>query len=177
MVTAQWLRIQHRVLSKLHARFPSVDIVDLEDACQEAFERWLSHPPHLEHPSETETSRWLSTVASNALIDVLRRRRWNVPLPENANGIPDTTTPCDEMEMHDLLQYAMLQLGRHSYPQIVATVFHNEFDRTFDCIAANLGCSVPAARMHHSRGKAFLKKIIGEQLGLHSHLLRSRKNH
>jgi len=133
---------------------------DAEDVVADAWARWSGHAESVDDPRA-----WLTRVVARLAVDHLRSARvrretyvgpW---LPEpvitqpyaGASPPPD---PLDVLVADESVRLAFLVvLDRLSPEQRVAIVLHDVLGVEFGEVADVLGCSVPAARQHASRGR------------------------
>lgn len=134
-------------------------IADAEDAVQEAWFR-LARQAEDGTDDVRDLRAWLTTVVGRIGLDRLRsaavRRERYVGqwLPEPIITTPGSDDPLTQVVLDDDVRMAaIVVLDRLTPEQRVAFVLHDAFAVPFADIADVLGCSVPAARQHASRGR------------------------
>ncbi|MET1076017.1 MAG: sigma-70 family RNA polymerase sigma factor, partial [Umezawaea sp.] len=139
-------------------------VADAEDAVQESWLR-LAGLSDSARDDIRDLRGWLTTVVGRICLDRLRsaavRRETYVgswlPEPVVTSLTSPGEDPLDRVVRDDGVRLAALVvLDRLTPEQRVAFVLHDAFSVPFDEIAAALGCSVPTARQHASRGRRAL---------------------
>lgn len=125
-----------------------------QDAFLKAFERF-AEVSRMENPGG-----WLRTVTTNLCLNHLerRRRRWSLfsELEEGfEEGLPEPESPaaCPELER------ALLALPDHQ--RVPLALFHFD-DMSYEDIAARLGVSLGKVKTDIFRGRAALRRALGE---------------
>ncbi|MPZ63714.1 MAG: sigma-70 family RNA polymerase sigma factor [Propionibacteriales bacterium] len=132
---------------------------DAEDAVSDLWPRWQQHGRSVDVPRA-----WLTTAVSRICLDRLRsashrREKYVGPwLPEPlVQPIPQESAapdPLDVVVQDESVRMAFLVVLDQLTPeQRIAVVLHDALDLPFTQVAEILGCSVPAARQHASRGR------------------------
>jgi RNA polymerase sigma-70 factor, ECF subfamily len=144
-------------------------LADAEDAVQEAWLRLAAQPPEA-RAAIRDLRAWLTTVVGRICLDRLRsatarHEHYVGPwLPEplvtelpGALPVGRAPDPLDEVvRTEDVRLAALVVLDRLTPEQRVAFVLHDAVSLPFTEIAEVLGCTVPAARQHASRGRKAL---------------------
>ncbi|HEX6345387.1 RNA polymerase sigma factor SigJ [Umezawaea sp.] len=139
-------------------------VADAEDAVQESWFR-LTGLSEQARADIRDLRGWLTTVVGRICLDRLRsaavRRESYVgswlPEPVVTSLTSTGDDPLDVVVRDDDVRLAALVvLDRLTPEQRVAFVLHDAFAMPFDEIAEALGCAVPTARQHASRGRRAL---------------------
>jgi RNA polymerase sigma-70 factor, ECF subfamily len=139
-------------------------VADAEDAVQESWFR-LAGLSQEARDDIRDLRGWLTTVVGRICLDRLRsaavRRESYVgswlPEPVVTSLTSTGDDPLDVVVRDDDVRLAALVvLDRLTPEQRVAFVLHDAFSMPFDEIAVTLGCAVPTARQHASRGRKAL---------------------
>ena len=131
---------------------------DLEDLVQETFFRAFRSVGKFRGASSFRT--WLMTIGSNALKDLRRRRRATVVSIEEREIEDRTNDPHGQTVERDLLDRLQSQVA--SLPPMQRNVFllRAQQGAEYEEIAAALGTSVGAARVHYHQAVKRLKAVL-----------------
>lgn len=128
------------------------DRVEAQDIAQEALARCLARWSRV----EAYAAAWVSRVAANLAIDVVRRNRRSAAPPEELALLdPDSAQRLD-------LQRALLSLPRRQRDVVVLRYLLDLSEQT---VAEVLGVSTGTIKTHASRGLTALRLSLGEALG------------
>lgn len=119
-----------------------------EDIVSETFVRLLTRPPRI----ETRTAlAYLLAVARNTYLSGWRRRRRELPLPEEMRG--PAVDPEGQLDDHTRLEAVLQALPRLPEGERAALLLRVDHGLSYDEIASALGTSVGAAkvRVHRAR--------------------------
>jgi RNA polymerase sigma-70 factor (ECF subfamily) len=123
---------------------------DAEDVLQEAWHRFSQ----ADHREIENISAWCTTVMTRLCLDVLRRRRNELPLHDDHDLVDPTQDPEAVTLLAGELTGAFELLVRRLSPtQRVAFILHDVFDRSFGEIADILEVTPDAARKLASRAR------------------------
>ena len=168
---------QHQTQIYQHALYLLTDREDAKDVTQETFIKAWNHNGELR--LETVQS-WLLKCANNLCIDLLRRRRFQVPLAkadtdeietlmhyrrENTpfqSSNPSPEERCVKQERQQLVQQAIAQLPLH----FRTVVIMREIDElSFEEIAETLDQPIGTVKSNMFRAKKRLREILGSLMG------------
>lgn len=131
---------------------------DVFDCAQEAF---LAAYRNLSRYSEEHPFRaWLYTIARNKALDLLRKRRREVPLILDENLVDDQPLPeevCLVKEQAAMLAEVLNELPEH-YGQALYLRFHQEL--SYEEIALVLAVPVSRVKTYLHRGKEKLRQRL-----------------
>ncbi len=131
---------------------------DVFDCAQEAF---LAAYRNLSRYSEEHPFRaWLYTIARNKALDLLRKRRREVPLILDENLVDDQPLPeevCLVKEQADMLAEVLNELPEH-YGQALYLRFHQEL--SYEEIGLVLAVPVSRVKTYLHRGKEKLRQRL-----------------
>lgn len=131
----------------------------IEDVTQAVFIKLFRRLPHLRDPTRFEP--WLFTLARNAGLDFLRRRKCRpvtVELDLRAHQVPDLDNPGASAEIHAALDRALVRL-KPLDRQLVTAVVAGE---RYADIAVRTGLSITAVKVRLHRVRRFLRASVGE---------------
>lgn len=132
---------------------------DLEDLVQETFFRAFRRIERFRGSASFRT--WLLAIGSNALKDLGRKRQRRAVLPLGERDPPDRAgDPHDQAVARDLL--ARVERGVWQLPRLQRDVFllRAQQGLGYDDIAAALGTTPGAARVHYHHAVKRLKQIL-----------------
>ena len=135
----------------------------VEDIVQGVFIRMFRRLRLLRDPRTFES--WLFTLARNASLDYLRRARCRPKLIWDEDCIattPDLDSTAVTREITEALELALLRL-RPKDRKIVTLVVQGH---SYSEIAESEGLSVGAVKLRLNRVRPFLRKAVGEAVGL-----------
>ena len=134
-------------LVRLHSR------EDAEDAVQDAFIKYLSHP--FVYSSDNEEKAWLVRVLENRCLDILRRRRVR------------EYTPLDEvydLSLDDEVSQGVFDsISRLSEKYRTVILLHYLEGFSIEEISKSLSLSKSAVKMRLLRGREELSVILGKE--------------
>jgi RNA polymerase sigma-70 factor (ECF subfamily) len=128
-----------------------------EDLAQDTFVKAYKALPA---SSPTNLKAWLYTIATNAAMSALRRRKliaW-LPFPSGSDGAPE---PAEEdwtagMGDRDLIERALANLPKYD---VACLLLHFRQGLGYPELAQVLGVSVPAAKMRLSRVRSAFREV------------------
>ncbi|HYH64428.1 MAG TPA: RNA polymerase sigma factor [Urbifossiella sp.] len=142
---------------------------DALDAVQDAFVKALANLDRFRGRSSFKT--WLLRIASNAALDMGRRRRrdgWNdrpsVPATAESVGPDDRPPPDHDLERADLRRLIDGALAALPAPQRQTFVLHVDGEMTYREVADTLGISIGTvmSRLFYARQK--LQKLLADRV-------------
>lgn len=141
-----------------HLYCSGADRSDLDDLVQETLFRAFRNIESWR--GQASFRGWLCAIAGNALRDEVRRRRGRVILPLEAQPIPAPGGPASDLMLRDTaeqLRRAIAQL-----PRLQREVFllRTQEGLEYSAIAAALGTTSGAARVHYHQATRRLKDAI-----------------
>jgi RNA polymerase sigma-70 factor (ECF subfamily) len=139
-------RIAFRILG---GREEAADLA--QEACARAYSRW-NRVGGFDSPDA-----WVTRVAGNLALDLLRRRR--TASRHTGNGAATSTSEPDGNRVD--LQRALLTLSRRQRDVVLLRFVA---DMSEAAVAAALGCSVGSVKAHTSRGLATLRTTLGNEI-------------
>ncbi|MDM7916061.1 MAG: RNA polymerase sigma factor [Candidatus Eisenbacteria bacterium] len=160
-----WERILDRTGDRLYALL-CYQLGDREEAFDLLQETYLQAFRKIrDYRGEAPLETWLRVIAIRKAIDwrrtVLRRLRRNVPLEEAALPLSLPATGV----WHDArLREARRALGLLSRVQRACFLLHEWEGFSFREVGAMLGCGEGTARVHASRARKKLRRILGMEL-------------
>jgi RNA polymerase sigma-70 factor, ECF subfamily len=131
----------------------------IEDVAQMVFIKMFRRLGRLRDPGVFES--WLFTLARNASLDFLRRRRCRpstVGLDDEIDRIPDPSDGQATVEILAALDHALVQLS----PVDRTLVTHFVAGDTYGEIAERTGLSLASVKVRLHRVRPFLRKRVGE---------------
>jgi len=124
-----------------------------EDVVSETFVRLLTRAPRV----ETQTALgYLLAIARNTYLTSLRRRRREVPLPEEACA-PEQD-PAGRLDDQARLEQVLASLRTLSEGERAALLLRVDHELSYEEIAATLGVSVGAAKVRVHRARLHLAR-------------------
>lgn len=158
---AAWRRIYDATCERLFAllchqlgdRDEARDL--LQETYLQAFRRLATYR------GEAPIEVWLRRIAIGRAIDwkrvMLRRIKRTARLQETSALVPPDTQGARFESEHDALRHALAGLSPH---QRAALLLRESEERSFQEIAALLGCAESTARVHHTRAKHHLRAVL-----------------
>jgi RNA polymerase sigma-70 factor (ECF subfamily) len=133
---------------------------EAEDLTVEAF--WRAYRAHARfRPGVGSFGGWLRRIATNLAIDQLRRRRAEVPLPDDLGISPPH--PGEQVELRRHILHALSRLS----PRLRGTVLLALVEEVpYEEIAQALGISVSAVKLRVFRGVRILRRELAKA-GVH----------
>ncbi|HSL12253.1 MAG TPA: RNA polymerase sigma factor [Actinomycetota bacterium] len=131
----------------------AVGPTDADDVYQETFLSALRGYPKVREGDKLD--RWILAIASRKAIDH-HRSAGRRPIP--TDDLPDTAVDDEPQPVDDALWKAVRALPAK---QRVAVVHRHVLDRSYDDIAALMGCSLDAARANVYQGMKRLRELVG----------------
>jgi len=131
----------------------------VDDVTQTIYIKMFRRLSRLREPAHFEA--WLFTLARNACLDFLRRRRCRLAteeLDEQAHQVPDTTQADASAEIMVALERALTRLS----PLDRALVHQVVAGERYGAIATRTGLSVTAVKVRLHRVRPFLRAWVGE---------------
>jgi len=132
---------------------------DIEDLVQEtlfrafrALNRWRG---------DASFRSWLFTIAGNLTRDVFRRRKGREVLSLDDRDYPDRADPEAELAASELADRLRVQLGRLPRLQRQVFLLRAQEGAAYEEIAAALGTTPGAARVHYHHAVKRLKELVG----------------
>lgn len=110
-------------------------------------------------------SPWIYKIATNLCINYLRRRRFRVPLDEEAPFVDGALTPEQALEREETrvtVQEAILALP-DQYRAVV--LLRHQQELSYSDIASALGLPLGTVKTHLFRAREMLNKILSKELG------------
>ena len=110
-------------------------------------------------------SPWIYKIATNLCINYLRRRRFQVPLDEEAPFVDGALTPEQALEREETrvtVQEAILALP-DQYRAVV--LLRHQQELSYSDIASALGLPLGTVKTHLFRAREMLNKILSQELG------------
>jgi RNA polymerase sigma factor (sigma-70 family) len=139
-------RIAFRILG---AREEAADLA--QEACARAYSHW-----HRVGGFDSPDA-WVTRVAGNLALDLLRRRRTAARHAENSGASASREPDGDRVD----LQRALLSLSRRQRDVVLLRFVA---DLSEAAVATALGCSVGSVKAHASRGLATLRTTLGTEI-------------
>ena len=131
---------------------------DLEDLVQETFFRAFRNVARFRGASSFRT--WLMAIGSNALRDLRRRRRATVLPIENREIEDRRSDPHGDAVERDLVHRLQAQVAALPPKQRDVFLMRAQQGAEYEEIAAALGTSVGAARVHYHQAVKRLKAVL-----------------
>ncbi len=155
LVATQQDRIYHlayRITGNFH---------DAQDATQEAFLKAYRALPQYRHGASFQT--WLYRIATNAALDVIRRRPQAPPISlDEAPFAGHLDDPDDEEQRHEVQRRVHRALAALS-PEHRTVVLLRDFEGlTYDEIAVIFGIPVGTVRSRLSRAREALRPLLSD---------------
>jgi RNA polymerase sigma-70 factor (ECF subfamily) len=132
---------------------------DIEDLVQEtlfrafrALDRWRG---------DASFRSWLFTIAGNLTRDAFRRRKGREVLPLDDRDYPDRADPDAELAASELEDRLRNELGRLPRLQREVFLLRAQEGAGYEEIAAALGTTAGAARVHYHHAVKRLKELVG----------------
>lgn len=167
---------QHQAQIYQHALYLLNDPDDAKDVTQETFVKAWNHNAELRLGT---VQSWLLKCANNLCIDLLRRRRFQVPLAtgnieeierlahyyheglvsESSDSLPEAV--CIRLERQHLVQQAIAQLPLHFRTVVI---MHEVNELSFDDIAETLNQPVGTVKSNMFRARKRLREILGSAM-------------
>jgi RNA polymerase sigma-70 factor (ECF subfamily) len=162
-----WREIYERTCDRLFAllRYQIGDREEALDLLQETYLR--AYRALLSYRGDAPLETWLRRIALRKAIDwkrtVLRRLKRTVALSETSA----TIDPPDHEIRSDAERAALDRaLGALSSKQRAALLLREWEEWSFREIAETLGCDESTARVHHTRARARMRKLLGGERAL-----------
>ncbi len=138
------------------------DRAQAEDIVSETFVRVLTRAPRI----ETRTAlAYLLAIARNTYLSGQRRRRREVPLPEDLPA--PAQDPAGRMQSEDRLTATLRALRNLPEGERAALLLRVDHDLPYKEIAAALGISVGAAKVRVHRARLHLANALESRGGHH----------
>jgi RNA polymerase sigma-70 factor (ECF subfamily) len=151
---------------------------DAEDALQESFLKAFVHIQDFDGRSSFST--WLTRIAINSALMILRTRRSSVefsmddnggnepnPVFVNlADGAPNPEVACAQRERDEILHCAVGELRPAIRNAVEVRIFH---EHSLEETAEMLGVSVPAAKSRLHQARAELRTLLASKHIGHAH--------
>lgn len=148
---------------------------DAFDLTQETFIKAYQALPRLDPEQELNLSAWLHRIASNACLDVLRRRKLISWLPweherERGEGVAEPAShdksgdPENSYEQQETSKQVQTTLRRMSARNRMALVLKEYQDLSCDEIADVMGVSRGAVKSILFRAREEFRKLYGEEI-------------
>jgi RNA polymerase sigma-70 factor (ECF subfamily) len=132
---------------------------DIEDLVQETLfrafrglERWRG---------DASFRSWLFTIAGNLMRDAFRRRKGRQVISLEGRELPDRADPHAELAAGELEARLRAELGRLPRLQREVFLLRAQEGVPYDEIAAALGTTPGAARVHYHHAVRRLKELVG----------------
>jgi len=126
-----------------------------EDLTLETF--WRMYRAHARFDvAKGNCGGWLRRIATNAALDHLRRKRREIPLPEDTPDVPKAP-PGEQSELRQTIFSAMDRLSPRLRVAVLLALVEEE---PYDSIAEALGISVNAVKVRVFRGVRILRKEL-----------------
>jgi RNA polymerase sigma-70 factor (ECF subfamily) len=132
---------------------------DIEDLVQETLfrafrglDRWRG---------EASFRSWLFTIAGNLTRDAFRRRKGREVIPLEDRDLPDRADPDAELAAGELEERLRMELGRLPRLQREVFLLRVQEGTSYEDIAAALGTTPGAARVHYHHAVKRLKELVG----------------
>ena len=132
---------------------------DIEDLVQETLfrafrglDRWRG---------EASFRSWLFTIAGNLTRDAFRRRKGREVIPLDDRDLPDRADPDAELAAGELEERLRMELGRLPRLQREVFLLRVQEGTSYEDIAAALGTTPGAARVHYHHAVKRLKELVG----------------
>lgn len=132
---------------------------DIEDLVQETLfrafrglDRWRG---------EASFRSWLFTIAGNLTRDAFRRRKGREVIPLEDRDLPDRADPDAELAAGELEERLRTELGRLPRLQREVFLLRVHEGTSYEDIAAALGTTPGAARVHYHHAVKRLKELVG----------------
>jgi RNA polymerase sigma-70 factor, ECF subfamily len=132
---------------------------DIEDLVQETLfrafrglDRWRG---------EASFRSWLFTIAGNLTRDAFRRRKGQEVIPLEDRDLPDRADPDAELAASELEERLRTELGRLPRLQREVFLLRVQEGTSYEDIAAALGTTPGAARVHYHHAVKRLKELVG----------------
>lgn len=126
-----------------------------EDLTLETF--WRMYRAHARFDvAKGNCAGWLRRIATNAALDHLRGKRWEVPLPEDTPDVPRAPL-AEQSELRQTIFSAMDRLSPRLRVAVLLALVEEE---PYDSIAEALGISVNAVKVRVFRGVRILRKEL-----------------
>ena len=149
---------QHRAELEAHARRMLGSVHDAEDAVQEALLRAWRGLPDFEGRGSVRW--WLYRIATNASLDVLRRRsRQLAPTDEEPEAPAADASPADRYERREEVERALVTADRVlTERQRTVLIMREAFGFSAEEVAQRLEMTVPAVNSALQRARATLER-------------------
>ncbi len=126
-----------------------------EEIVAETFVRLLARPPRI----ETQTAlAYLLAIARNTFVSGYRRRRREVPLPEEL--VAPESDPGRRLDERARLETVQRALGELPEGERSALLLRVDHDLAYEEIAAALGISISAAKVRVHRARLRLARAV-----------------
>ena len=132
---------------------------DIEDLVQETLfrafrglDRWRG---------EASFRSWLFTIAGNLTRDAFRRRKGRELISLEDRDLPDRADPDAELAAGELEERLRMELGRLPRLQREVFLLRAQEGTSYEDIAAALGTTPGAARVHYHHAVKRLKELVG----------------
>ena len=131
---------------------------DAWDAAQEAFLRAFKGLRAFR--GEASFSTWMTRIAVNAALDVVRRRPPHAPVP--ADVIPAESDPTDEVLRRDQQRRVQQTIAALPADQRAAVVLRDVQGLSYEAIARVLRVPLGTVRSRLSRGRESLRAVLAD---------------
>ncbi len=146
--------------------------LDADEVVQETFVRVYRRRQELERIKYFST--FLLKIATNYAIDLLRKRRGNIGIADEASSLPGNvqidlsrrvTTPGEQVENKELMEQIRQALDQLPPRQRITAILHDVEGYTTAEIARVLDCPQETVRSNLFIARSKLKKILKRRLG------------
>lgn len=134
-----------------------MDREDALDVTQDVFVRVLKSIDRFEYKARVST--WITRIAVNAAIDLLRRRRRASALVRAVSEVPQREPAFDAALEGERVRAAMNQLNEE---QRTCLVLREMEGQSYEEIAQALGCSIGTIRSRIHRARARVRALLSE---------------
>jgi RNA polymerase sigma-70 factor, ECF subfamily len=110
---------------------------------------------------EASFRSWLFTIAGNLTRDAFRRRKGREVIPLEDRDLPDRADPDAELAASELEERLRTELGRLPRLQREVFLLRVQEGTSYQDIAAALGTTPGAARVHYHHAVKRLKELVG----------------
>jgi RNA polymerase sigma-70 factor (ECF subfamily) len=131
---------------------------DLEDLVQEAFFRAFRKIESFHGGASFRT--WVMVIGSNALKDLRRRQKRRIRLSPLEQDAPHSNTPYEELRAREVEARFAHALGQLPRMQREVFLLRAQQGLSYQEIAAALGTTPGAARVHYHHALQRLKKVL-----------------
>ncbi|MEZ4450658.1 MAG: sigma-70 family RNA polymerase sigma factor [Nannocystaceae bacterium] len=136
----------------------------IEDVAQDTFLRVFKALPTFERGGPARLSTWILTIASNRAIDELRRRRRpQLPLPDDHGADENGGAPADAIAERRMLARVLEQAIADLTPEHRAAFMLREYhELSYEEIAEHLQIDLGTVKSRLSRARAALRRALSE---------------